>query len=437
MASSKKFLLQECANVKDVLDETLRYKYGKDGSKDFYDECSVRLAFTRQGVERAAEDDFDALAAFSSQINDLTKLIARIERSSIGEYSWPFVEELKEMATAICTEATLFGDATPPKIHVLSEGGLGTYAIDPEANRPSGSQRKILTIILPRTLKHYVLLHPILGHEIGHAIWANAKHQSTLKNIRKNQLSKTGSVFESPQTTASRLYSGDAPFAVRQSLIRLRGIDESNIFKHADWDAWLEELLCDLIGLLTFGPSFVAAACHLLHGLDPTGVHFGPAHPPVAWRLNMLLEGANILKYDRTDIPGTEISEAVEAFWTDLKTHKAAETWSDVFTRADLEGAISGIEQLLTEHPPAIYPNDAEKDIERLFLDLKRRVPPAGFHVDEDDKLCCPLIDFRHILYAGWVYGKRDEALPIVQLNRLCEHAIMQQRAIKTFNAPQ
>lgn len=433
MSSSKSFLLQECHNVRDVLDETLRYKYGGDGSKDFYEECMVRLESTQLGINQTPDADHDQLSAFSLQLRNLTRLIARIERSSIGAYSWPFVEELKEMAESICTEATLANDKTPPKIHVLSDGGLG-YHIDPERNRPSASRRKILTIVLPRTLKHFVLLHSILGHEIGHAIWANAKHQGRLKQILKAHLSKPGSVLESKEATAKRMFDANAPFIVRQTLIK-ESIKQDEFFVSSRWEAWIEEILCDLIGLLTFGPSYVAAACHLLLAIDPTGLEHGPDHPPVAWRLNTLLDAANIRGLDLVAAVDSETDRSVKAFWEDLHSKRQTDPWCDVIDRASLTEALDAISGLLSEHAPAAYPTETLSLLPRLLTDLKGGIPPAGFSVSEDGTLQRPLIDFRHILYAGWIFhsGSDDTSADIKSVNRLCEHAIMQQRALKLY----
>jgi hypothetical protein len=430
MSSSKAFLLQECANVRDVLDETLRYKYGGDGSKDFYEECLFRLESTKDGIEKADEADYDQLTLFSGQLRKLTRLIARIERSSIGEYSWPFVEELKELAASICAEATMLNDKTLPKIHVLSEGGLG-YHIDPEQNRPSASRRKILTIVLPRTLKHFVLLHAILGHEIGHAIWAHPKHQNRLKNIRDTHLCKAGGVFESSAATAKRMFASNAPFLVKQELLA-RGATVANFFESSNWEAWIEEILCDLIGVLTFGPSYVAAACHLLLAMDPTAMKDGEDHPPIAWRLNLLLDAAHLLGMDSIVTGNGQSDLAAKAFWDDMKKRRSAEAWCNVVDTQSLQEALEAIAKLLGEHPPAAYPAGAEQVLPSLLADLGNLVPPAGFSVAGDVKLLRPAVDFRHILYAGWI-SDQSSAVDFKTINRLCEHAIMQQRALKLF----
>jgi len=39
--AAKEFLLQECANVKELLAQTLRNEYGPEGSRDFFEECAT------------------------------------------------------------------------------------------------------------------------------------------------------------------------------------------------------------------------------------------------------------------------------------------------------------------------------------------------------------------------------------------------------------
>jgi hypothetical protein len=256
--SPKAFLLLECDGVKRVLHETLRYDYGGDGSRDFFEECEIRLNFIREQIDQADPTNHVALQNGGQLLNELSDLIARIERSSIDEYSWPFVEELKGIALAICTEATLKDPHSPPKVHVLSDGGLDKYMIYAEQKRPSAGQRRILTIIFPRSLKHFVLLHPVLGHELGHAIWRGSEHEKTIHSIVQNNL-LTNQKFVNTGTLAAWLYDANAPDEIKENLkiVSNRGINQANFFgEFANAGAWVEEIACDLIGLATFGPSF-------------------------------------------------------------------------------------------------------------------------------------------------------------------------------------
>jgi hypothetical protein len=434
--SAKTFLLQECKNVKDLLHQTLRYEYGLDGSLEFFEECATRLDFITSELSAANESDEKALTRNGTYLNDLAGLVCRIERSSLGEYSWPFVEELKGITAVICTESTLAGPNTPPKVYVLADGGLDTYAIYVEQRRPSASKRRILTIVFPKSLKHFVLLHSILGHEIGHAIWRCSKHQAALKSTVIAALIQPGSNLATKDKTADHIFSTSAPNGLKEYLLLLSndlGINKASLFQWADWGAWIEEILCDLIGLITFGPSFVAAQCELLFSLDPSGVHFGDQHPPVAWRVNLVIRGAKILGYDAIPATTRTISSSLTRFWQYIDSFRNNGAWFDVIDDTILRTALTGIRDLLAVHPPSGYTVAPFDQLESLLSKVIQGVPPIGFSLNGHGDPDCTSVDFRHILFAGWIASRHDQALPFDLINKLCEHAIMQQRAITIF----
>lgn len=432
--SPKESLLQECENLRSVLNETLRYKYGADGSRGFFEECDVRLAFIKAQLEQTIPADFVALEASCVSLNQLSGLISRIERSSLGEYSWPFVEELKKIAVATCLENSLMD--TPPKVHVLSDGGLEAYAIFPERRRPSVSKKRILTIVFPRTLKHFVLFHAILGHEIGHAMWQGSKHQHELKAILKEELLTTHGEFQDADRTAAWLYSDAAPAEVKNKLHALSlHVDEKTFFsRYASWEAWVEELLCDLIGLLTFGPTFVAAHSRLLYTLNPSGVRFGQRHPPVGARVNLMLQAAKLLGYSTPVFQNAELHEAASKLWRDIGATYKTEPWFNIFAEEQVKAALDRISMLLIACPPAHCSAPHEEELLPLFRQITDQVPPIGFEFSESGHPACREIDFRSILYAGWIASTHMQNIKFPDLNRLCEHAIMQQQAIGIFS---
>ena len=89
------FLKNEADNLQFVLDQTLRYDYGLDGSREFYEECCARLKHIESELKTIDATDVEVVCEVAKYIDDLSELICRIERSSLGEYSWPFVEEFK------------------------------------------------------------------------------------------------------------------------------------------------------------------------------------------------------------------------------------------------------------------------------------------------------------------------------------------------------
>jgi hypothetical protein len=435
MRNARDFLRQECANLRSVLDDTLRFKFGLDGSKEFYEECVVRLRFLEGELKVVVAADISAIQEITSQVLELSGLIARIERSSISEYSWPFVEELKRIAVGICTEETLTNPRSPPKIHVLADGGISKYQIYTESNRPSSAGRRILTIIFPRSLKHFVLLHSILGHEIGHAMWQCSRHQRALKDAAKAHLHTAGPFTNVTQTTAW-LYSANAPDQLKATLafFGTRGIDASNLFNGkkfgwATWDAWVEEIICDLVGLVTFGPSFLAAACSLLCTLDPRGAALGPRHPPVGCRINYLLTAASVLGMDTADFGEPSIDDAHKKLWASFRERGQANSWFDVFRQEQIKGMCKSLMEIMTPLSPALYSTPSARDLSHLVEQINRGIPPNGFQVNGAN-LNCRSIDFRHVLLAGWMVSARNGPESFEPINRLCEHGIMQQRAI-------
>lgn len=430
---SKDFLLNECENLNSVLQQTLRYEYGLEGSGDFYVECGARLDHIKAELNAVAEDNFATLSDLSSMLEALSALICRIERSSLGEYSWPFVEEFKEITKSICTERGGLKQVYP-LIHVLSEGGLGAYQIWAEPNRSIGTKR-ILTITFPRTLKHFVLLHPILGHEIGHAIFRYAQYQNALSTIILDNLVLPSKNFNSEAATVAWLYDTNAPKGIQLELIVLKndyGIEAKNFFYNfANFDAWIEEYLCDFIGLLMFGPSFLAALCDLLYSIDPTGMGVGEDHPFTGCRVNMLLVAAELMGYDKL-VFDAETQPAVDAFWADLRSKGQSDIWFDLFTKKQISNTLKSLEHFLSSHAKTLYQIPDVEQIQQFLKQLKEPTPPVGYRFDEKIGSICNEVDFRHILYAGWIAAADTKAkIPFDTVNRLCEHGIMQQRAIK------
>lgn len=317
-------------------------------------------------------------------------------------------------------------------VHVLSDGGLDAYRIYPERSRPSSSKTRILTIVFPRTLKHFVLLHSILGHELGHAMWSSPQHQSALRYILQKHLTAAGP-FTDEEATAAWIYSKDAPEGVRRQLQdwAANDVDEKTFFPRAAiWDAWIEEILCDFVGVATFGPSFIAACCNLFYAVDPSGLQLGPEHPPVACRASYLLTAATQLGFNRREYKSAELNESVDKFWNQLEKKGAPDPWCKVFSEVQIKGALEAISQYISTLPPASYSQPSEEELSALLLQLRRLVPPVGFAIGADLTFQCRSVDFRHVLYAGWIASADSAEIPFDKINLLCEHAIMQQFAI-------
>jgi len=436
----KQFLLSECKNLQAVLQETLRFDYGLDSSKDFYDECNLRLNYITTRIQKTDETNGKDLMGHSQDLNRLSKLISRIERSSISEYSWPFVSAFKDITYQICKEERTTGQEDP-RIHVISEGGLASYMIYGEGDVPTSSNQKILTIVFPRTLKHFVLLHPILGHEIGHALLNMTKHANAFQDIVDAHLTSKSNHFVSEDSIASWLYSSSAPDDIQRQLLALGELDppinQSNFFKRiANLGQWIEEILCDIIGVLIFGPSFIGAHTHLLPIADIDGLRLSRNHPPTALRIDIMLRVADVLGWDVPNF-GNEVDPHAKAFWASVNRYRKTDAWYDVFPNKCLKDTLDAFKFYLSGFENTLYPEHNSHIIEKLSKQIFNLIPPVGSGYDDNGMPDCKDVDFRHILYAGWIASEYNpEQLDFSLVNRLCEHGIMQQRAIYLKNHP-
>jgi hypothetical protein len=161
------FLEEELKNVEQALAETLRHDYGPERTKEYYSECSTRLAEIKKVVPLISVSDLPTISARLSELRLLTSWIFLIERSHLGEFSWPFSEELRQMAAQLLAYKRLKKDYINPIIHVVADAE--GYQINYETRVPTASvKRPIIIVAFLRSLKHHVLLHAIFGHELGH-----------------------------------------------------------------------------------------------------------------------------------------------------------------------------------------------------------------------------------------------------------------------------
>src|SRR5438309_2692884 len=103
------FLHEEFENVKRALKETLRHDYIPERSKEYYDECGARLAEIKKAILVVAPADVQTIAAIVDELSHLANWISLIERSHLGEFSWPFAEQLDRLARALLAERSMAG----------------------------------------------------------------------------------------------------------------------------------------------------------------------------------------------------------------------------------------------------------------------------------------------------------------------------------------
>lgn len=153
MLRLKEFLEQECANVRQLLNDTLRNAYSVEDGKRFYLECSSRVNALEKQIKDVEDDDLETQGLLSDRLSHLSQIISGIERSHIGEISWAFAEFLNELAVDICRHEEALPLAFDPLFFYSAEGGLHSYSVsfDPLREEITDAKNRIFNVIFPRS----------------------------------------------------------------------------------------------------------------------------------------------------------------------------------------------------------------------------------------------------------------------------------------------
>lgn len=428
------YLREEFENVSTTLKETLRHDFGPSDGKAYFNECKRRLETLKRQIDKIVEpaderipDQLDALAGIANRVS-------LIERSHLGEFSWPFAEAIRMLANGLVVEKDLKGEFSPHIVHMIAEGT--GYHIRTERHPDRLAKRRLAIVAFPRQLKHHVLMHALFGHELGHAAFFTNVAGAKCQSLVIPELRKKGPLQN--VTTLTEWLNGEAaPDIVKERVKRLAG----HPIRSAQLEQWALELMCDLFGLLTFGPAFVAAHRTLLEpsSHSPHDVELkNSTHPPLAVRRAMLVKAMRLLGWDKPTITEAGAVQEAEKAMIEYVMECPDDKWCDIFEDAQLKSAIEKLttvfegNERLQAHPP-----DGELT-SKLVHRLSKRLPPIVEEIDAQGQATHSDIRLDQCLYAGWVYWlgreKLDEdarSLTFLQTNRLCDQALLQQRAIE------
>lgn len=438
MFAPKDYLLVEWANVRRTLQETLRFRYSESHIRDFYAECEERLQYIKKNLDVAPSNDARELHEIALSLDNLSQLIARVERSHLEEFSWPFGDALASVAKGICKESSgsLQSD---PLFFFAAEGGITSYAIRPEKQQPGVIDKKIYSIIFPRSLKDHVLLHAILAHEVGHAAYETEPTAKKIKDVCDTLVS------ESPVASLDTMFD----WCQDHIGVSERGSQGLLAYRHS---SWREEFYCDLFGLILCGPSYLPAFQSMLEPMataadaDP---EFVPSHPPFECRMIALVEAAKELGilYSRSANRGRfGLARSFDAAFVE-KAKYLEDAGHSLLAPAQVRKATRKLRKAMSEFDNLVFPDASPELIRQLDRALERDIPPTeGLGTYGKRALgkigLPPRIDFRHILYAGWLHWSNKQGLSRYKkadnmerlfgiVNRLCSHAIMQQQSIE------
>ena len=428
------FLNEERENVEFTLLETLRHDYVPERSRAFFQECVDRLGAIKRSIDALDRENATGIRENIQQLRSLANWIALIERSHLGEFSWPFAMLLEDIAKALLWDINSRRRPQGVVTHVIADGG-STYRIQPEKVTGAGAKRRFVIVSFPRQLKHHVLLHSIFGHELGHSALITQYGKTVAGPIRPTLVAE--GPLENTTKMAAWLGDANAPADVAARMARLKH-DDGPFQVHPDMlESWKKELLCDLIGLLLFGPAFLASHRVLLSS-DSFRPHvpIGPesTHPPYAIRVRALTDAMHVLEWDKcVCAPGTNAYEA-EAIFLEKICASDGDGWSQVFRRENL---LATLNHLQAHIPESCRYNPPNPDILKELIErIAQGRPPICANIDEQGNPLLRHVTLDEVLYAGWTYwyGKAapnpPRTLTFRQINHLCHLAILQQNAI-------
>lgn len=415
MLDPKQFLLEECENVSRLLGNTLRYAYSSESSEDVYTECLVRLRLIRSRVVATPAANSARLNELSVHLSNLSQLIGRVERSHIEEFSWPFAHALQDLARNVCEPTA--DDTLPPLFFISADDELFSYQIRTEENDPGLIERPLFNIIFPRSLKHFALLHPILGHEVGHAAYAVPELGAELEASVISRL-----VSRSSLTDLTKFEQW-----VRRSRSEL---DMDELTQAAM--SWPEELYCDLFGLLFMGPSYLAANNTLLLGTqEPSDSH--PGSLTRCWMMNEAIKHLGWNEVSRKADP--TIRRAVVTYFDRIgSVAQSVPKRRRLLNPVSIAEALTELIGVLSKKGNALFKMPSLDQLNLMTHRLLKARPPVETTVSQKLVVANENVDFRAILYAGWLAWYSDRrnqpGLTFFILNLLCDRGLLQQSAV-------
>ncbi len=309
---------------------------------------------------------------------------------------------------------------------------MSRYAVRLEGERPGVIDKRITSVIFPRALKESVLLHTILGHEVGHSIIS--AHVAATKPIREALLTNSSISDPSALETWCKQHLGITESTPMPLL--------KKVFRN-----WADEFLCDIFGLIIMGPSFLPAFWSLLEIRSfRRGDLFVPTHPPFEARALTLLHAARALgMIYSTNGVGKNLLQLTEPL--DSAFTSAVSLEPHIHTILDPQQVAKAAVnfKLFAEQFKTLTFETPDEDLLRgLIASIDNTVPPSGrfpvaYRTETNTFALLDIedIDFRHILLAGWLAWCSDgnkTGETFLQINSLCSFAIMQQEGIKHWN---
>ena len=136
----------------------------------------------------------------------------------------------------------------------------------------------LFVLSIPAVESGRILIHGVLAHELGHALYNEREIAKDLKQIRIKEDQVKGltkAMFENQQKQGNPTPELQLRRQVTQEI-------------SARVNGWVKELCCDAIGIRLFGPALFFAEAHLLTSFRPIDKS-SPTHPAPRLRVRLMI----------------------------------------------------------------------------------------------------------------------------------------------------
>ncbi len=241
------------------------------------------------------DDDLRILQNTDQIIKILNQQLRYVEAARTERLPWSIVASFEKLVAAFLPNIQIMLRAMWQynyAFHMLDQGqvfrrylaGYHAYVPDMELERDVFQEmnRPFHIISFPSLEQKHILLHCLLGHEIGHLLvteFLTKEREAALIDALKSEISKLAD--EDLQQLPDSLEE-EARRAVKEALIG-RKLEEALFF----WRRALEELLSDSAGVLLFGPAALFSTLDLAMqtSLDVVPSADTDYYPP--WRMRL------------------------------------------------------------------------------------------------------------------------------------------------------
>jgi hypothetical protein len=133
-------------------------------------------------------------------------------------------------------------------------------------------------------------------------------------------------------------------------------------------------------------------------------------------------------------IPNT--GQTGDQMWPSLSDPGLNMAWVELIPDDQVRRALDSLRADPTQFGNSFFNLPTRDQINELSQQLLLRLPPLPIQTIGDGEVTLPEVDFRNILLAGWLAWRNTEIAPgakpltFFEVNRLCDHAILQNQAI-------